>query len=114
VIQNDAIIRKIAATNNLDFIDLRNDVGGDHQTVDGIHLNAAGYNQWRGGIVPHSLVAWLHQGWRQLERRRGRAPSQHLFCGSSLTSSRRLVRIKTTSGLYPETTPVSPNRGIIR
>jgi len=38
---------------NLDFIDLRNDVRGDHQTIDGIHLNAAGYDQWREAVLSH-------------------------------------------------------------
>src|ERR1700730_9318783 len=42
-----------------------------------------------GGIVPHSLVARLHRGWRQLERRRGRAPIVELercrlACGSQI------------------------------
>jgi hypothetical protein len=34
-------------------IDLLDDFrGGDHQTRDGIHLNAAGYNQWRDAYCP--------------------------------------------------------------
>lgn len=50
---NNTIIRKVAAANNLDFIDLHNDIRGDHQTLDGIHLNAAGYTQWRGAVLSH-------------------------------------------------------------
>jgi lysophospholipase L1-like esterase len=50
---NDAIIRKIAAANNLDLIDLRNDIRGGQQTIGGIHLNAAGYNQWREAVLSH-------------------------------------------------------------
>jgi hypothetical protein len=45
------MIVAIASGFNLDFIDLRNDVRSDHQTIDGMYLNAAGYNQWREAVL---------------------------------------------------------------
>jgi lysophospholipase L1-like esterase len=50
---NDAAIRGIAAKRKLSFVDLRNDISGMGLTVDGIHLNAAGYTQWRDDILSH-------------------------------------------------------------
>ena len=34
-------------------VDLRNDIRGGQQTIGGIHLNAAGYNQWREAVLSH-------------------------------------------------------------
>ena len=45
--RNNAAIRSLAAARNLPFIDLRNAMDGESLTVDGIHLTAAGYRQWR-------------------------------------------------------------------
>jgi lysophospholipase L1-like esterase len=50
---NDAAIRRIAANRKLSFVDLRNDISGMGLTVDGIHLNAAGYTRWRDDILSH-------------------------------------------------------------
>jgi lysophospholipase L1-like esterase len=51
--RNDAGIRTIAETRKFSFIDLRHDIHGEGLTRDGIHLNAAGYAQWRDDIVSH-------------------------------------------------------------
>jgi lysophospholipase L1-like esterase len=53
--RNDAGIRTIAETRKLSFIDLRHDIHGEGLTRDGIHLNAAGYAQWRDDIVSHIM-----------------------------------------------------------
>jgi lysophospholipase L1-like esterase len=47
----DIAVRKIARTRKLSFIDLRNDIRGDHLTVDGIHLNADGYDKWHTAVL---------------------------------------------------------------
>lgn len=49
--RTDAAIRKIAAARNLPFVDLRNDMRGEHLTNDGIHLSAAGYRQWQSDVL---------------------------------------------------------------
>jgi lysophospholipase L1-like esterase len=48
--RNNAAIRSLAAARNLPFIDLRNAMHGESLTVDGIHLTAAGYRQWREAV----------------------------------------------------------------
>jgi lysophospholipase L1-like esterase len=48
--RNNAAIRSLAAARNLPFIDLRNAMHGDSLTVDGIHLTAAAYRQWREAV----------------------------------------------------------------
>ena len=48
--RNNAAIRSLAAARNLPFIDLRNAMDGESLTVDGIHLTAAGYRQWREAV----------------------------------------------------------------
>ena len=48
--RNNAAIRSLAAARNLPFVDLRNAMHGDSLTVDGIHLTAAAYRQWREAI----------------------------------------------------------------
>ena len=48
--RNNAAIRSLATARNLPFIDLRNALHGDSLTVDGIHLTAAAYRQWREAV----------------------------------------------------------------
>jgi lysophospholipase L1-like esterase len=48
--RNNAAIRSLAAARHLPFVDLRNAMHGDGLTVDGIHLTAAAYRQWREAI----------------------------------------------------------------
>jgi len=48
--RNNAAIRSLSAARNLPFIDLRNAMHGDSLTVDGIHLTAAAYRQWREAV----------------------------------------------------------------
>ena len=48
--RNNAAIRSLAAARNLPFVDLRSAMHGDGLTVDGIHLTAAAYQQWREAI----------------------------------------------------------------
>ena len=45
--RNNAAIRSLAASRNLPFINLRNAIQGDNRTVDGVHLTADSYRQWR-------------------------------------------------------------------
>jgi lysophospholipase L1-like esterase len=47
----DDSIRHSAMTRNLPFVDLRHDINGEKLTIDGIHLNAAGYAQWRAALL---------------------------------------------------------------
>lgn len=51
--RNDASVRMIAGARSLPFIDLRKDLHGSNLTVDGVHLNAAGYDQWRVVVLAH-------------------------------------------------------------
>jgi lysophospholipase L1-like esterase len=51
--RNDTAIRRITQGRELSFVDLRNDICGAGLTVDGIHLNAAGYTLWRDDILTH-------------------------------------------------------------
>jgi lysophospholipase L1-like esterase len=48
--RNDTAIRSLAAARNLPFVDLRSAMHGDGLTVDGIHLTAAAYRQWREAV----------------------------------------------------------------
>ncbi|MGY3549416.1 MULTISPECIES: SGNH/GDSL hydrolase family protein [unclassified Bradyrhizobium] len=48
--KNDAAIRALAAARHLPFVDLRSAMRGESLTLDGIHLSAAGYRQWREAI----------------------------------------------------------------
>ena len=48
--RNNDAIRSLAAARNLPFVDLRNVMHGDRLTVDGIHLTAAAYRQWREAV----------------------------------------------------------------
>ena len=48
--RNNAAIRWLAAARNLPFVDLRSAMHGDGLTVDGIHLTAAAYHQWREAV----------------------------------------------------------------
>ena len=48
--RNNAAIRWLAAARNLPFVDLRSAMHGDGLTVDGIHLTAAAYQQWREAV----------------------------------------------------------------
>lgn len=45
--RNNAAIRSLAASKNLPFINLRGAIHGDNRTVDGVHLTADAYRQWR-------------------------------------------------------------------
>jgi lysophospholipase L1-like esterase len=49
--RDNDMIQKIAAERELPFVNLRNDLRGYNLTVDGIHLDAAGYLQWMDAIV---------------------------------------------------------------
>lgn len=51
--RNDARIRQIAEARRLAFVDLRSAMAGENLTVDGIHLNAAGYRLWRDAVLSH-------------------------------------------------------------
>jgi lysophospholipase L1-like esterase len=48
--RNNAAIRSLAAARHLPFVDLRSAMHGDSLTVDGIHLTAGGYRQWREAV----------------------------------------------------------------
>lgn len=48
--RNNTAIRSLAAARHLPFIDLHNAMHGDSLTVDGIHLTAAAYRQWREAV----------------------------------------------------------------
>jgi len=52
--RNNAAFRALATTRHLPFIDLRSAMHGDGLTVDGVHLTAAGYGQWRE-VVRHNI-----------------------------------------------------------
>jgi lysophospholipase L1-like esterase len=56
--RNNAAIRSLAATRNLAFTDLRKATQGDGLTVDGVHLTAAAYGQWRE-IVRRNIYSAL-------------------------------------------------------
>ncbi len=49
--KNDAIIRSIALRRSVGFVDLQTAIAGGNLTVDGVHLNPAGYREWLPAIV---------------------------------------------------------------
>ncbi|WP_441255902.1 GDSL-type esterase/lipase family protein [Tardiphaga sp. 285_C5_N1_2] len=51
---NNEIIRNIASQRNLPFVDLRGAMDGVKQsvTIDGVHLNAAGFKLWEQAVFP--------------------------------------------------------------
>jgi lysophospholipase L1-like esterase len=48
--RNNGAIRSLAAARNLPFIDLRGAMHGASLTIDGVHLTAAAYRQWREAV----------------------------------------------------------------
>jgi len=59
--RNNAAIRSLATVRNLPFIDLHNAMHGNSLTVDGVHLTAAAYGQWRERSAQYLLSAWVHR-----------------------------------------------------